>query len=184
MNTSTQLIKLWLGRALCIIFILGSVSASAEGVLSLKEIREVGVIVQKWDTSCGAAAMATVLTYHFNDPATEREVAQGLLRQTEPLKVRHRGGFSMLDMKRYAQERGYKAIGFKGLSFEELRYFDGPIVPVDFHGYNHYVVYKGLTPEGKVWLADPAYGNRTLTPKRFKEVWLEGMSFVLLRNDP
>ena len=118
------------------------------GILSLKEIREAGVVVQKWDTSCGAAAMATVLTYHFNDPTTEREVAQGLLRQTEPLKVRHRGGFSMLDMKHYAQERGYKAIGLKGLSFEDLRYLDGPIVPVDFRNYNHYVVYKGQTPEG------------------------------------
>ena len=100
--------------------------ASASSILSLKEIRESGVVVQKWDTSCGAAAMATVFTYHFNDPASEREVAQGLLRQTEPLKVRHRGGFSMLDMKSYAEERGYKAIGFKGLSFEDLRYFEAP----------------------------------------------------------
>ena len=94
--------------------------ASASSILSLKEIRESEVVVQKWDTSCGAAAMATVFTYHFDDPASEQEVAQGLLRQTEPLKVRHRGGFSMLDMKRYAEERGYKAIGFKGLSFEDL----------------------------------------------------------------
>lgn len=156
---------------------------SEAGVLSFKEIRESGVVVQKWDTSCGAAAMATVFTYHFDDPVTEHEVAQGLLRQTEPLKVRHRGGFSMLDMKRYAQERGYKATGFKGLSFEELRYFDGPIVPVNFHGYNHYVVYKGLTPEGKVWLADPAYGNRTLSRERFERAWMEGMAFTLLRHD-
>ena len=156
---------------------------SEAGVLSLKEIREAGVVVQKWDTSCAAAAMATVFTYHFDDPATEREVAQGLLRQTEPLKVRHRGGFSMLDMKRYANERGYKAIGFKGLSFEDLHYFDGPIVPIDFHGYNHYVVYKGLTPEGKVWLADPAYGNRTLSRERFERVWLEGMAFTLLKDN-
>ena len=152
-------------------------------VLSLKEIREAGVVVQKWDTSCGAAAMATVFTYYFDDPATEREVAQGLLSQTEPLKVRHRGGFSMLDMKRYARERGYKAIGFKGLSFEDMRYFDGPIVPVNFHGYNHYVVYKGLTPDGKVSLADPAFGNRTLSRERFERVWLEGMAFTLLKDN-
>jgi uncharacterized protein len=157
-------------------------NASAS-ILSLKEIREDGVVIQKWDTSCGAAAMATVFKYHFNDPVTEREVAKGLLRQTEPMKVRYRGGFSMLDMKRYAKERGYTGIGFNGLSFEDLRYFEAPIVPVVFHGYNHYVVYKGLTKEGKVWLADPAYGNRTLTLDRFKEVWIDGISFVLLRND-
>ena len=52
------------------------------GTVSLKEIRETGVVIQKWDTSCGAAAMATVLTYHFNDPVSEREVANGLLRQS------------------------------------------------------------------------------------------------------
>ena len=155
---------------------------SADIVTSLKEIRELGVVVQKWDTSCGAAAMATVFTYHFDDPASEQEVAQGLLRQTEPLKVRHRGGFSMLDMKRYAEERGYKAIGFRGLSFEDLRYFDAPIVPVDLHGYNHYVVFKGLMPDGKVWLGDPAYGNRTMSLERFERVWMEGMAFTLLRD--
>jgi predicted double-glycine peptidase len=127
--------------------------------------------------------MATVFTYTFNDPASEHEVAQGLLRQTEPLKVRHRGGFSMLDMKRYAEERNYQAAGFKELSFEELRYLDGPIVPVNFRGYNHYVVYKGLTPEGKVWVADPAYGNRTLSRERFESAWIDGMAFTLLKDD-
>ena len=169
--------------SLCAAVVLISVSMSAMGVRSLKEIREAGVVVQKWDTSCGAAAMATVFTYFFDDPATEREVAQGLLRQTEPLKVRHRGGFSMLDMKRYAKERGYQATGFKGITFDDLRNLDGPIVPVDFRGYNHYVVYKGLTPEGKVWLADPAYGNRTLSRERFEKAWIDGMAFTLLRHD-
>ena len=171
------------GLVLVVLSIAATPIYAASGILSLKEIREDGVIIQRWDTSCGAATMATVLTYHFNDPTTERDVASGLLRQTEPMKVRHRGGFSMLDMKRYAQERGYKGIGFTGLSFEELRYFDAPIVPVDFHGYNHYVVYKGLTPEGKVWLADPAYGNRTLSLERFQKAWINGISFLLLRND-
>lgn len=150
--------------------------------LSLKEIREAGVVIQQWDTSCAAAALATVFTYTFSDPASEREVARGLLRQTEPLRVRHRGGFSMLDMKRYAGDRGYQATGFSGLSLEDIRYFDAPIVPVDFHGYNHYVVFKGLTPEGKVWLADPAFGNRTVSRQRFEKAWLDGMAFVLLEK--
>ena len=39
---------------------------AAEGrtpVRSLLEIRREGVIVQKWETSCAAAALATVLTF-------------------------------------------------------------------------------------------------------------------------
>lgn len=157
-------------------------SPAVSGTLSLKEIREGGVIRQQWDTSCGAAALATVFTYTFNDPVTEREVASGLLRQTEPLKVRHRGGFSMLDMKRYAAERGYRGIGFRDMKFEDIRYLEAPIVPVSFHGYNHYVVYKGLTPEGDVHIADPAFGNRTLSRERFEDAWVDGITFVLLRG--
>ncbi|MEN3975951.1 C39 family peptidase [Emcibacter sp. SYSU 3D8] len=159
-------------------------SAAATGTRSLKEMREAGVVIQKWDTSCGAAAIATVLTYHFNDPVSEQEVAGGLLRQTEPLKVRHRGGFSMLDMKRYVEERGYRAIGFKGMTIEDIRHFDGPIVPIKVHGYNHYVVFAGLTPKGRVRLADPAYGNRTLSRDKFEEAWMGGMAFVMRRGDP
>ena len=167
--------------ALLLVLIIARLPA-AVATLSLKEIREAGVVIQKWDTSCGAAAMATVLTYHFNDPATEREVARGLLRQTEPLKVRHRGGFSMLDMKRYAEERGYRATGFRDMSFEDIRYFDAPIVPVNFRGYNHYVVLKGLTPAGKVRIADPAFGNRTLSLEAFEAAWIDGIAFVMLEN--
>ena len=155
---------------------------AASGTLSLKEIREEGVIRQQWDTSCGAAALATVFTYTFNDPVTEREVASGLLRQTEPMKVRHRGGFSMLDMKRYAAERGYRGIGFRDMEFEDIRYLDAPIVPVSFNGYNHYVVYKGLTPKGDVQLGDPAFGNRTLSREQFEEAWVDGITFVMLRG--
>lgn len=165
-----------------LVAVLGCMLPATAGTVSLKEIREAGVVIQKWDTSCGAAAMATVLTYHFNDPVSEREVANGLLRQTEPLKVRHRGGFSLLDMKRYAAERGYLATGFRGMSFDDIRYLDGPIVPVQFHGYNHYVVFKGLTPEGKVHLADPAYGNRTVSREKFEEAWMDGIAFVMLRG--
>lgn len=150
--------------------------------LSLKEIREAGVVIQQWDTSCGAAAMATVFTYTFNDPVSERAVANGLLRQTEPLKVRYRGGFSMLDMKRYAEERGYRALGFREMTFDDIRYFDAPIVPVNFHGYKHYVVYKGATPDGEVHIADPAFGNRTLSREDFEEAWTGGIAFVMLRG--
>lgn len=162
--------------------LMSTLSATA-GTVSLKEIREAGVVIQKWDTSCAAAAMATVLTYTFNDPVSEHEVASGLLRQTEALKVRHRGGFSLLDMKRYAGERGYRATGFRGMSFEDIRYLDAPIVPVRFHGYNHYVVFKGLTPQGEVHLADPAYGNRTVSREKFEEVWMDGIAFLMLGGD-
>lgn len=161
---------------LCLAVMNGQADA---GTRSLKEIREAGVIIQQWDTSCAAAALATVFTYFFNDPASEREVASGLLRQTEPLRVRYRGGFSLLDMKRYANERGYHAVGFGGMAFEDIRYFHGPVVPINIKGYNHYVVVKGVSSRGDVMLADPAFGNRSLSRARFEEVWMDGIVFAI-----
>jgi ABC-type bacteriocin/lantibiotic exporter with double-glycine peptidase domain len=63
-----------------------------------------------------------------------------------------------------------------------IRYFDAPIVPVRLHGYNHYVVFKGMTPGGEVRIADPAYGNRTLSREKFEAAWIDGIAFVMLEN--
>ena len=163
------------------ILALAGVPALA-GTLSLKEIREAGVVIQQWDTSCAAAALATVFTYGFADPVTEREVAGGLFRQTEPLKVRHRGGFAMLDLKRYAEEGGGEAAGPGDLSSGRCGYFHAPIVPVRLHGYNHYVVVKGVAPDGALRVADPAYGNRTFSREKFEAAWIDGIAFVMLEN--
>ena len=162
--------------------IIGSDACAAERIRSLKEIREEGVIIQQWDTSCAAAALATVFTYSLGDPVSEQTVAQGMLRYTEPLRVRYRGGFSLLDMKRYAEERGYVATGYRGFAFEDLMLFEGAIVPINLHGYNHYVVFKGTTDDGDVWLADPAFGNRYMSQGRFEDAWIEGMVFVVSRG--
>src|SRR4051812_6202207 len=76
-----------------ILMLLTSGTVQAEGVLgsgpvrSLLEQRFESVIQQKWDISCGAAALATLLTFQLGDRVSEREVAQGMLRRTDPLKV-------------------------------------------------------------------------------------------------
>ena len=150
-------------------------------VRSLLEIRQEGVIVQKWETSCAAAALATVLTFSQNDPVTEKFVAQRMLRATDPLKVKVRGGFSLLDMKQFVETRGFKGTGYKGLSFEELLALPSPIVPIDFYGNAHFVVVRGLDPAGRVDLADPGFGNTSLSTEDFQSVWKSGMGFVVSR---
>src|SRR5262245_58815065 len=114
-------------------------------IRSLLEIRQDGVIVQKWETSCAAAALATVLTFSQNDPVSAKVVAQDMLRSTDPIKVKVRGGFSLLDMKRFVETRGFKGAAYKGLSIEDLLTLQSPIVPIDFHGNPHFVVVRGLT---------------------------------------
>lgn len=155
--------------------------AAAQAVRSLLEMRHEGVVIQQWDASCGAAALATVLTYTFGDPVGEREVAQGMLRRTDPLRVKVRGGFSLLDMKRYAESRGFRAEGYRGLSLEDLLRLKSPIVAVELHGDPHFVVVRGAR-EGRIELADPAFGNRQMPLERFQAAWREGIGFAVTRE--
>jgi len=147
----------------------------------LFEIRHDGVIVQEWETSCAAAALATVLTFSLNDPVSEKLVAQRMLHSIDPIKVKVRGGFSLLDMKRFVESRGFKGAAFKGLSFEQLLDLQSPIVPIDFHGNAHFVVVRGLNESGRVHLADPAFGNHSVSVEDFNSVWKDGIGFVVSR---
>jgi predicted double-glycine peptidase len=155
----------------------------ADPVRSLLEMRHEGVVIQRWDVSCGAAALATVLTYTLADPVSEREVAQSMLRLTEPLRVKARGGFSLLDLKRYAEGRGYHAAGFRQLDLDGLAELRSPIVPINVRGDPHFVVVRGLNADG-VRLADPAFGNWVMSVERFKAAWQDGIGFVVAREAP
>jgi hypothetical protein len=162
----------------CLVAAAGAQTPPSTRPQSLKEIRERAVVMQRWDTSCAAAALATVLTYGFDDPVTERHAAARMLGKTEPAKVKARGGFSLLDMRRFVEERGYTGEAYRHLSLEDLRLFHAPIVPIRVHGLNHYVVVNAVDESG-VLLADPAFGNRRMSLIRFKEVWLDGLAFVV-----
>ncbi len=158
-------------------------SLHAQPVRSLLEIRQEGVVVQQWDSSCGAAALATVLTYALGDPVSERAVAEGMLRRTDPLRVRVRGGFSLLDLKRFAENRGYGAEGYRDLSLDELLRMRSPIAPISEHGNPHFVVVRGLR-DGMLDIADPAFGNRKIPAARFASIWQSGIGFVVTRRKP
>jgi uncharacterized protein len=150
---------------------------------SLKEIRERGVVMQHWETSCAAATLATVLTYGFRDPVTEQYAAVKMLEKTDPAKVKKQGGFSLLDMKRFVESRGYHGDAYKNLSFDDLKVFHAPIVPIENYGYHHYVVFNGVQGQD-VLLADPGFGNRTMRLSEFEKIWMDGMAFVVTRGGP
>jgi uncharacterized protein len=158
-----------------------SVSAQQGPVRSLQEIRHAGVVIQRWDTSCGAAALATVLTYSLQDPVSERDVAGGMLRMTEPLKVKYRGGFSLLDMKRYVKSRGLKGVGYRGMKLPQLLNYHGVIVPILQYGNPHFIVVRGLNSEGRLDIADPGFGNRTMSVEDFNDVWTDRIGFIVTR---
>jgi predicted double-glycine peptidase len=151
-------------------------------VRSLLEIRQANLIPQRWDTSCGAAALATLLQYQHGLHDSEKEIAEGMLRVTDPLKVKVRGGFSLLDLKRYADARGLEGIGYMNLGLDDLIEKVPAVVPVSTRGYPHFVVVRGRTDE-KVLIADPAFGNRTMDVDAFERAWQGNIGFIVRRRD-
>jgi hypothetical protein len=146
-------------------------------VRSMKQVRFATVIRQQQDWSCGSAAVATLLTYHYNHPVTEAEALEAMLAEGNPAKIRSQG-FSLLDIKRYLESLGYRANGFE-TGLDRLAGVKLPaIVIINDHGYNHFVVVKGLR-HGSVLLGDPAKGNRVVSRSAFDAMWEQRIVFVI-----
>lgn len=172
----------------------GLATAVAEprgAVKSLLEMRHERTVVQEWDLSCGAAALATLLRFQHGDSVPEKDIATDLIQRKEyvsnPQIVRIRHGFSLLDLKRYVDERGYEGIGYGGLTLPDLLELAPIMVPVRFHGYNHFVVFRGMLAD-RVLLSDPAWGSRTILVDKFERAWIKyeeigNVGFIVRRID-
>jgi predicted double-glycine peptidase len=148
---------------------------------TVKELRQQRLfrttIHQQYDFSCGSAALATLLTHHYGRPVTEEQVFQAMYEQGDQAKIK-RAGFSLLDMKRYLESRGYEADGFE-VSLDRLGEARVPAIAlIRENGYNHFVVIKGLR-EDQVLLGDPSAGTRVMTRAEFERVWHGGILFVI-----
>ena len=71
---------------------------STSPVRSFLELRQRNVVMQEWDLSCGAAALATLLNFQHGMGLTEKEVAIELINRPEyienPELLKIKEGFS------------------------------------------------------------------------------------------
>lgn len=149
-------------------------------ITSLKELRFKNTIRQERDFSCGSAALATLLTYHYDDPVSEEKVFDVMFKQGNKEKI-EREGFSLLDMKRYLEANGYHADGYFVADLNKVAKVGIPvIVLINNGGYLHFVVIKGIDND-KVLLGDPATGTRTLLRPDFEAMWNK-LVFVIHEN--
>jgi predicted double-glycine peptidase len=146
-------------------------------VRSIKEARIATTIRQRYDFSCGAAAVATLLTYHYGDRINEQEVFQGMFERGDQALIR-REGFSLLDMKLFLEGRGYRADGIEASLDELARARIPAIVLVRENGYAHFVVIKGIR-DGRVLVGDPAVGSKTYPQTDFEKIWLNRILFLI-----
>lgn len=166
----------------------GGATRVGKRVKSLLDLRRERVILQNLDFSCGAAALATVLRHGFGIDTSERELISlifvfGQTPKAGVKKYFKRKGFTLLDLKRAARAKGFKSVGYKGMNINELAEILDveklpvlvPIRPMD---YNHFVIVKGFRGK-RIYLADPAFGNKSMTISQFLDVWIDGIGFIV-----
>jgi predicted double-glycine peptidase len=138
-------------------------------ITSMRALRYVDMVPQHTDFSCGAASLATILKYAYGRDVTEAEVVSGMFKVSDAAVVR-REGFSLLDLKNYVETLGLRGRGYK-IEPDVLDRIKIPvIVLLDIKGYKHFVVLKKVDG-GRVYVGDPALGNRVLTRDDFLKSW-------------
>lgn len=143
-------------------------SCTKEPVENIQALKENTTIRQQYNYSCGAAALATLLTYHYDDKKSENDTYQAMWEKGDQTKIPEQG-FSLLEMKRYLESQGYKAKGYP-LSLERVRELGAPAIALlDRPGdINHYVVIKGVI-DGFVLVGDPSLGTVAVSYEEFEK---------------
>lgn len=151
-------------------------------VKNAKQLRNENIVMQQRDFSCGAAALATVLNYYWEEDVSETAllVLVAKLLTKEELQDRVKNGLSLMDLKRVAQAGGYAAIVGK-FSIERLGESKLPlIVAITVNEYDHFVVYRGRDEEF-IYLADPIRGKLRLPVATFVEQWQKNAILAVIK---
>lgn len=142
----------------------------------MQELKFSETVRQGFDFSCGSAALATLLTFHYGHAMTEFEIFQKMWELGDQEKIQETG-FSMLDMKRFLQAEGFAADGFR---IEPAKISDlgvAGIVLLDKLDSPHFVVVIGER-DGEILLSDPARGVWNLSSEELGELW-NGVFFAI-----
>jgi hypothetical protein len=146
-------------------------------VTSMKGARFISTLQQQYDFSCGSAAVATLLTHHYGWDVSEADVFQHMFERGDQARIRAEG-FSMLDMKRYLDTKGFQSEGVEA-TLDQLASANIPAIAlINENGYAHFVVIKGLR-DNRVVLGDPAMGTRVLEREQFEQLWTNGILLVV-----
>ena len=183
------------GLSLAVLVMLGGCGSATSGgvnrlafgnfaaglpVSSIYDRRFATVVRQNYDFSCGSAALATLLRFHYDRAVDEQTTFLGMWAKGDQRLIR-KSGFSLLDMKRYLGAVGLSADGYQ-VSLAQIRQTRIPgIALIETGGYKHFVVIKGVVPglAGEtVLLGDPATGLRRMSGPEFIKAW-NGVFFVI-----
>jgi uncharacterized protein len=143
---------------------------------SVIERRFSGVVRQQYDFSCGSAALATLLRYHYGFDVGEEEAFRGMWAKGNQAQIR-KIGFSLFEMKEWLKSRAIDADAFE-VSLDDIAEARIPgIALITVKNYRHFVVVKDVRAT-EVLLADPSLGLTTMPRVDFQQAW-NGIYFAL-----
>lgn len=151
-------------------------------IRTFRDLRYRELIPQRYDFSCGTAALATLLHYGYGyENVSEVELIKRMMAGADAQQV-ITNGFSMLDMKRYVEGRGLRGHGFR-VDVDALYRLKMPVITLmNIKGYKHFVLVKGAEA-GRVFIADPALGHRVVFEREFIKDW-NGIVFAVIGDRP
>ncbi len=132
-----------------------------------------GVIHQAEDNSCGAAVLATVLTYEIGNKTTEAGILAWIRKQRalENPKISPYRGLATWEIVAYLNHRGYPAKTYRVQQTKYLAQLRPPaILLIKRWGRGHYVLLRKLDSR-YAWVADPASGNHRISLARLQAQW-------------
>lgn len=130
--------------------------------ITWQAIQKKNVVKQNVDYSCGSASLATILTYFYNQPTTKSQVIKDLALNKQMA--------SFQDLANVSQKYGFIGRGI-ATNYDSLKKIKIPaIVYLNHNRTDHFSVLRAID-DTHVYLADPSWGNRTLTRKQFEKIW-------------
>ncbi|TCO78366.1 hypothetical protein EV688_101182 [Chromatocurvus halotolerans] len=188
---SLRAVSLLAGGLIALNFLEGH-SATAntiDGFRDWKALRDAGVVRQERDFSCGLAALATLLTHYFDQPASESDLLARLglpdadvLTATRPAgdsapaerarrqRLQERG-VSLALLAALARQYGLRAQGVS-IRPEALSRLSVPAIAyIEPEGEPHFTLIRGVDRHGNIQVADPSWGNRLFSAADFARVF-------------
>ena len=184
LELSVMLRRLAVVMGLVLLLALVAIALGRAGLTSVGlagELPQDKVVRQSGPYSCGAAALATILTYQFGQTTSEGRVMAELSARVSSAQLEAAKGYTLLDLEQVVRAHGLEGAGYRGLDLVGLRRLGPAIVPLDLQGSRHFVVFRGVSGD-KVLLADPAAGTVTMAIDVFERLWHLGIGFAVSRG--
>jgi uncharacterized protein len=151
--------------------------------VSYTERRFEATIPQREEFTCGAASIATILTFYWNQPTTEAAVLATLKGRYSEKQIQHisETGLSFDDLVYMNEQLGFSAQGGK-VNIAKLANLAGPvIVHLNKGDLKHFVVLRKVGDD-VYYVSDPVVGELAMSAGDFQDQFT-GYILAIWRDD-